>query len=527
LPLDRETIIADSYRVEKKLGPGARVYLVERLSDNRKFVIKQIDLIKGKGLDDTLAKNLFDKEFEFMSSVEHEGLPKLHGTVSHEGKFYIIEDYVVGRTLEDIVEGTETYVILEKAIKWTIEMANILDFLHKSFKEPMAYRELVPSNIIIAPNGKVKIVDFGAVKYAYDKASDSHVYGTIGYTSPEKYKGQRGTGQQSDIYTLGVMLCNMITKYDPTVNPFEFPSLKSLNTNITQSLESFIHRAVDLNPAKRYKTLQEFRENLEKNTPSSAPAPPPKVVTVEVEEDDEEDIIVATTEDKPDVTGVATETPQAGGAKPPEKVKPAKRREPVIIVQEPANNGLYTGRSIMWAVISTLLFGYPLYRLLDVIAPSEPLLIVGEVILVILCLFIFNYVYFSSVLSTGCIFTIIFLAITIFLPHVLTFTPQSQYQQCQKNLGVIADALKLYKKDFLNYPAKLEFVKEKNSRNEFYIENIPTCPVCKVPYGYSTTKKCDKYTLFCPKKTSHSKARGVPKNGFWPQFSSSKGLLIK
>jgi serine/threonine protein kinase len=521
LPLDRETIIANSYRVDKKLGPGARAYTVERLSDNRKFVIKQIDFIQGKDLDNSTSKKIFDKELEFMSSLEHECLPKIHGTITHEDKFYIIEDYVVGRTLEDIVEGTDTYVVMEKAIRWTVELSNIIDYIHKSFKEPMNYRELIPSNIIVAPNGKVKLVDFGTVKYAYDKNSDSHVYGTIGYTSPEKYKGQRVTNPQSDIYTLGVMLCNMITKYDPTVNPFEFPSLKSLNINITSSLESFVKRAVEIDATRRYKTLQEFRENLEKNISAPAPvAPPPKP---EPEEDDEEDVAIIETapEQKVDSITSTTETTV------PAKVKPVKRKEPVFIVEEPVKKGWFSRGSIMWAIISTMLFGYPLYRLLDLLAPSKPLLIVGQVILVLLCLFVFNHIYFSSVLSTGCLFTIIFLGITIFLPRFLDFTPQAQYATCQRNLCVIGDAIKLYKKDFGVYPAKLEFVKEQNARNEFYIENIPTCPVCKSPYGYITSKKRDKYTMYCSKKATHVKAREVPKNGFWPQYGSVKGLLLQ
>ncbi|MEQ8225692.1 MAG: serine/threonine-protein kinase, partial [Candidatus Eremiobacterota bacterium] len=174
-------------------------------------------------------------------------------------------DYIEGKTLEEIINSSWKPVEKNKAITWTIQIAEIIDYLHNSFQKPLVYRDLKPSNIIIKPEEKPVLVDFGIARYYNpDKSSDTFNYGTPGYAAPEQYKGKGQSTPQSDIFGLGAILFQMLTGYDPSLKPLQFPSMKSLNPDISEELESTIFKAIQLDPMNRYISIREFKEILQK-----------------------------------------------------------------------------------------------------------------------------------------------------------------------------------------------------------------------------------------------------------------------
>jgi len=251
-----------NYRVIKLLGKGSmgNVYLVERVKDDKKFVVKELIFTKALGIEEKTAREIFFREAGFMGKFEHAGIPKIYGVFSQDGKDYLIMDYIEGKSLEDII-SSEKKIPREKAVRWTIELADILDYLHNSFHTPIVYRDLKPSNIIITPEEKVKLVDFGIARYYNpDKNTDTFSYGSPGYAAPEQYKGRGQSTPQSDVFGLGVILFQMLTGYDPTLKPFTFPSMNLFDAE----LEDSVLRAIALDPLKRYINVNEFKETLEK-----------------------------------------------------------------------------------------------------------------------------------------------------------------------------------------------------------------------------------------------------------------------
>ncbi|MEQ8168632.1 MAG: serine/threonine-protein kinase, partial [Candidatus Eremiobacterota bacterium] len=267
MTLETGTVLDEIYRVVKLLGKGSmgNVYLVERIEDNKKFVVKELNFSQESGLDSSSAKEIFRREAEFMENFDHPGLPKTYGVFSQNGKEYLTMDYIEGKTLEEIINTSKKPVEKNKAITWTIQIAEIIDYLHNSFQKPLVYRDLKPSNIIINPEGKPVLVDFGIARYYNpDKTSDTFNYGTPGYAAPEQYKGKGQSTPQSDIFGLGVILFQMLTKYNPSLKPLQFPSIKNLNPLIDETLEGIVLKAIQLDPLKRYISMAEFKEVLRK-----------------------------------------------------------------------------------------------------------------------------------------------------------------------------------------------------------------------------------------------------------------------
>jgi len=261
-----QTLILDNkYEILTLLRTGnmGTVYLVRRKTDGKKLVVKKLIFSSKTGLEEKDIKEIFSREVEFLSRFDHPGLPRVYGTFRQGKDDYLVLEYIKGRTLEEILHNSGNYVSVDRALRWAIEIAEILDYLHNSFEAPIVYKDLKPSNIIINPLDNPRLIDFGTSRYYNpDKDSDTHRLGTPGYAAPEQYRGQ--STAQSDVFSLGVILFQMLTGYDPTVAPLKFPSMRALNPFIHSDLEAIVGRAIEKDPFRRYISVMEFKENLEK-----------------------------------------------------------------------------------------------------------------------------------------------------------------------------------------------------------------------------------------------------------------------
>jgi serine/threonine protein kinase len=130
-------------------------------------------------------------------------------------------------------------------------------------KRPVVFRDLKPSNIMIEPDGRVKLIDFGIARFfKEDKREDTYVYGTPGYAAPEQY----GTGQtnvRSDIFSLGATLHHCLTGRDPSESPLEFPDARTLNPDLNKGTARILAKALDLEIGRRYKTALDMKRALQ------------------------------------------------------------------------------------------------------------------------------------------------------------------------------------------------------------------------------------------------------------------------
>jgi len=268
--LEEGTVLSNLYRVVKHIGSGAmgQVYLVENIKTGEEFAMKEI--MFGSGLDYENSQKLFYREAKLMKKFSHPGIPRMRRIFKEKGREYLLMDYMKGENLESILKKSPV-INKEEAIRWAIDILDILDYLHTSFKTPVVYKDLKPSNVIINPEGKATLVDFGISRhYKPDQDTDTFRLASPGYMAPEHFSGRGQTSPRTDIYCLGAILYQMLTGRDPTVTPFKFPSMSTLDPSISTELEQVISRAIRLNPAERYETVKEFREKLESLLDSKA-----------------------------------------------------------------------------------------------------------------------------------------------------------------------------------------------------------------------------------------------------------------
>ncbi|MEQ8191138.1 MAG: serine/threonine-protein kinase [Candidatus Eremiobacterota bacterium] len=256
--------IVEGYEIIETIGKGAMstVYL-GRKNNNAIYAIKELKSKFSSPEEEKILINAFHREANLLFSVEHPGVPRFYKSFKYNGKSYIVMEYIKGISLEDIIKGSTLPLDEQKALHLGIQICEILCCLHNLSPEPVIYRDLKPSNIIITDGDTVRLIDFGVAR-RYDPAKDCDTVrlGTPGYAAPEQCRKKGQSIPQSDMYALGVVLHQLLTLYDPSVTPFKLPALGKLNQKVSEQLEYLINKAINLDSRDRYIDTGLFREEL-------------------------------------------------------------------------------------------------------------------------------------------------------------------------------------------------------------------------------------------------------------------------
>ncbi|MBQ2982920.1 MAG: protein kinase [Lachnospiraceae bacterium] len=257
------TVIDNKYEILKEIGKGgmSTVYLAMDKRLNKQWAIKELRRIPGNENNKILVKSLII-EANMMKKLDHPSLPRVVDIIDNGQTIYVIMDYIEGESLKTVlsVSGAQSQ---KKVVEWAKQLCEVLRYLH-SQNPPIIYRDMKPSNIMLKPEGNLKLIDFGiAREYKEKNLADTVSLGTRGYAAPEQFGGKGQTDARTDIYCLGVTLYHLITGKNPTEPPYEIYPIRKWNPSLSSGLEAIIAKCTQLNPNDRYQDCDELMYALE------------------------------------------------------------------------------------------------------------------------------------------------------------------------------------------------------------------------------------------------------------------------
>ena len=206
-------------------------------------------------------RELLLKEADLLRQLDHPAIPKLVEVLEDEETLCVVREYFDGETLESIMarEGTQDLI---QVVDWAWQLCDVLRYLHE---RNYVYRDMKPGNILLRPDGRLALIDFGTMRvYKPGKAGDTVCLGTRGYAAPEQFGGMGQTDARTDIYGLGATLYYLATGCNPGVPPYEIGCIHAMYIGgFPHQLGDLIQKCVQPDPVGRFQSCRELMEALE------------------------------------------------------------------------------------------------------------------------------------------------------------------------------------------------------------------------------------------------------------------------
>jgi serine/threonine protein kinase len=211
------TVLVDRYRIQEVIGLGGMgsVYLARDLHFQNviKLVAVKEMIIQAPDplVRQTIMQN-FEREANILVTLTHSSIPNIFDFFTHDQRSYLVIEYINGKDLEAMLHESTEFFPEDQVIAWAIELCDVLSYLHHHKPEPIIFRDMKPSNVMVNQQGHIILVDFGIAKI-FRLGQKGTMIGTEGYSPPEQYRGE--AGPLADIYSLGATLHHLLTRARP------------------------------------------------------------------------------------------------------------------------------------------------------------------------------------------------------------------------------------------------------------------------------------------------------------------------
>lgn len=260
-------LVRQRYHILTQLGQGGfgAVYKAEDTQlGNRLVAMKEMNLAPGLNPQETQESiEAFTREALLLADLMHPNLPRIYDHFFDAGHWYLVMDFIEGETLEERLNQSQGgYLPVQEALDISIQLCAVLDFLHTR-QPPIIFRDLKPSNVMLTREGHLYLIDFGIARhFKPGQLKDTIAFGSPGYAAPEQY-GRTQTTPQSDMYSLGALLHQMLTGNDPSLAPFRFVPLKLPNQPTPKALAELVASLVEMDEQKRPSSMSRVKQDLQ------------------------------------------------------------------------------------------------------------------------------------------------------------------------------------------------------------------------------------------------------------------------
>ena len=242
------------YEIIRLLGQGGEgcVYLAYDRDLKRYAAIKEL-----------ASERETIKEAELLQQLSHPMLPVIYD-LFYRDAWYLVMEYVRGMTLGAYIEQNG-YIGEERACVWIGQLADVLEYMH-TIETPVIYRDLKPDNIMVCPEGHLRLIDLGAAySMGFGEERGSGMALTYGYAAPEQLRRSGAYADaRSDIYALGKVIYYMVTGADPSEPPYTALSIHEYQPLLSRELERLIRKCIMDDPQDRYQTAAGIRKDLKR-----------------------------------------------------------------------------------------------------------------------------------------------------------------------------------------------------------------------------------------------------------------------
>ncbi|PWG59275.1 serine/threonine protein kinase [Bifidobacterium catulorum] len=253
--------VGKRYRILAQIGKGgmSTVYLAMDSSLNKQWAIKEIRNVSDSAQRDLVIKSL-TVEANMIKRFDHPAIPRIVDLIEEKNSLFVVMDYVEGRTLSSILkkEGPQKE---SDVVDWGVQLCDVLDYLHRR-RPPVVFRDVKPSNVMLTPEGAIKLIDFGIAREIGDDRGerpllgDARQLGTPGFGAPEQFDPDGEVDARTDVYALGATLYFLLTGRHPRKH--KMVPIRQVRPELSEGLESVLAKATRKNPDERFQSCAQM-----------------------------------------------------------------------------------------------------------------------------------------------------------------------------------------------------------------------------------------------------------------------------
>lgn len=267
LSLTKGTRLRDRYLIQEaiRISPESAVYQARDLHFPNVIKLVMLKEFRNSSPDPSeRTKNVekFERRANLLATLSHPAIPSILDYFTEGRNSYLVIESIKGQNLEEIIKGTSGHLQQEQVIQWAVGLCEILQYLHLHKPEAIILRNLNPSNIFLNQHSNLMLIDFGI-------ALDFQIEGQMmtrtpdGYVAPEITGGKESAGM--DIYSLGACLYFFLTKQHLASEASTYLTqhpIQDQNPDVLPELELIVNKAIQHNPADRYSSAEEMKDDL-------------------------------------------------------------------------------------------------------------------------------------------------------------------------------------------------------------------------------------------------------------------------